>query len=85
MLHAHVDLRIKSQRKACQTIASNACCRKHSSFCVHVGAMGERFCLFKEKRDALALELLKSAHENNMHRLILEIRKLQAEEANKTV
>lgn len=59
--------------------------QKALELCVDLRAMGERFLLLKEKRDALALELLKSAHENNMHRLILEIRKLQAEEANKTV
>ena len=59
--------------------------QKALEFCAELRSMGERFLSLKEKKDALSLELLKSTHENNMHRLVMDVRKLQVDEANKTI
>jgi hypothetical protein len=59
--------------------------QKALEFCAELRSMGRRFLSLRERKDVLALELLKSMHENSMHRLVMEVRKLQAEEANKTI
>jgi Tc toxin complex TcA C-terminal TcB-binding domain/Neuraminidase-like domain len=59
--------------------------QKALELCSELRSMGDRFLGLKEKRDALALDLLRSTHENNMHRLVMEVRKLQVDEANRTI
>jgi hypothetical protein len=59
--------------------------QKALELCSEIRSMGDKFLSLKEKRDSLALELLRSVHENNMQSLVMEIRKLQVDEANKTI
>ncbi|KAF1961209.1 hypothetical protein CC80DRAFT_463941 [Byssothecium circinans] len=59
--------------------------QKSLELCAELRSMGEKFVTLKEKKDSLSLELLKSTHEHNIQRLIMDVRKLQAEEANKSI
>jgi len=47
--------------------------------------MGDTFLTVKEKRDSEALELMRANQENTMQTLVMDVRNLQLDEANKSL
>lgn len=59
--------------------------QKAFELCAEVRSLGNAFLAAKEKRDSEAISRLRAGHETGMHKLILEVRKLQVDEANKAL
>jgi len=59
--------------------------QKALELCGELKALGAAFLATKEKRDAEGLARLRAKHERTMHMLTLEVRKLQVEEAERTI
>ena len=53
--------------------------------CAELRSLGAAFLVTKEKRDAEGLARLRAKHERTMHTLALEVRKLQVDEAERSI
>jgi hypothetical protein len=59
--------------------------QKALELCSELKGLGNAFLSAKEKRDGEALSLLRARHESSIHNLVMEIKKLQLDEAGKTL
>jgi hypothetical protein len=59
--------------------------QKALELCSEVKALGNAFLSAKEKYDAEALSQLRARHESSIHNLVMEVKKLQLEEAGKAL
>ncbi len=59
--------------------------QKALELCTELKSLGNAFLSAKEKKDAEALSQLRASHESSIHNLLMEIRKQQLEEANKSL
>ncbi|MDJ0713811.1 MAG: neuraminidase-like domain-containing protein [Prochloraceae cyanobacterium] len=59
--------------------------QKALELCTELKSLGNAFLSAKEKKDAEALSQLRASHESSIHNLVMEVRKQQLEEANKSL
>jgi hypothetical protein len=59
--------------------------QKALELCSEVKALGNAFLSAKEKRDAEALSQMRARHESSIHNLVMEVKKLQLDEAGKAL
>lgn len=59
--------------------------QKALELCSELKSMGNTFLSVKEKADAEALSQLRASHETSIHDLVMEMKKLQLEEAEKSL
>jgi hypothetical protein len=59
--------------------------QKALELCSEVKALGNAFLSAKEKGDAEALSQLRARHESSIHNLVMEVKKLQLDEAGKAL
>jgi hypothetical protein len=59
--------------------------QKALELCTEIKGLGNAFLSAKEKCDAEALSKLRAKHESSIHNLVMEVRKQQLDEANKSL
>jgi hypothetical protein len=59
--------------------------QKALELCSELKALGNTFLSLKEKRDGEVLSLMRARHESSIHNLVMEVKKQQLEEANRSL
>jgi hypothetical protein len=59
--------------------------QKALELCSELKALGNTFLSLKEKGDGEVLSLMRARHENSIHNLVMEVKKQQLEEANRSL